>query len=215
MKFITYSHPLFDNTFTLAHNDHEAVIIDPCFDCREMIDDLKKLNITPASIVITHGHFDHIFGVPQIVAEYPDIRIWMHKGDDDLYKNINEVMKKHGFDLQTGDMKDYTPFPESNEFTAAKDITVKAIPVPGHTPGSCFIILYENDKPAALFTGDVVYAEGGCGFWEHSDDQKKHNVEMQKFFSLDLPEDLPMFAGHGKTSVYGKEKAIPRTVPGQ
>ena len=56
----------------------EAFIIDPA--TPEVLDALKKHDLKPKAILLTHGHGDHIGGVQDIVDAY-QVPVYIHKGD--------------------------------------------------------------------------------------------------------------------------------------
>ena len=56
----------------------EAFIIDPA--TPEVLDALKKHDLKPKAILLTHGHGDHIGGVQDIVNAH-HVPVYVHKGD--------------------------------------------------------------------------------------------------------------------------------------
>ena len=37
---------------------------------------LKEKGLTVAGVIITHGHFDHIYGLPSLVEQFPDCKVY-------------------------------------------------------------------------------------------------------------------------------------------
>ena len=69
----------------------EAFIIDPA--TAEVLDALKKHDLKPKAIVLTHGHGDHIGGIQEIVNTY-HVPVYIHKGDVP-YLSDPELNRRH------------------------------------------------------------------------------------------------------------------------
>ena len=54
------------NTYILS-NDREAVVIDPGYEADTILDALQGRQLQ--AILLTHGHFDHVGAVKELVAE--------------------------------------------------------------------------------------------------------------------------------------------------
>lgn len=64
-------------TSTLITGDSEAVLVDTQFredDVAEVIRRIDASGKTLTTIFVTHGHFDHYFGLQRLLARYPDAR---------------------------------------------------------------------------------------------------------------------------------------------
>ncbi len=60
------------NCFVLAARAGDgAVVVDPGQDAVEPLNEqLAKHRLTPAAVLLTHGHFDHVLSAAQICAEH-------------------------------------------------------------------------------------------------------------------------------------------------
>ena len=65
------------NTYILS-NDTEAAVIDPGYEPDIILDALEGRELK--AILLTHGHFDHVGAVKDLVAE-TDCKVYIHEGD--------------------------------------------------------------------------------------------------------------------------------------
>lgn len=94
-------------------------------------------------------------------------------------------------------------------FTLGK-IKIKTLHTPGHTPEStCYLLIDENDKPHAVFTGDTLFV-GDVGRPDLLDGKMtKEELASMLYDSLNskiktLPDDVIVYPAHGPGSACGK-----------
>ena len=56
-------------------------IVDPGQDASDILAFLKERALSPRAILLTHGHFDHIGGIPGLLATFPDLPVYAHPFD--------------------------------------------------------------------------------------------------------------------------------------
>lgn len=176
-----------------------TLIIDPGDDADYISRIIKDRGYQPVQIIATHGHFDHILGIAELKLAY-NIPFCLHKKDQFLIKNMAQSAK-HFLSVDAG------PSPEIDIYlTGKKNITIgksnlEIIETPGHTTGS--VCLYLR-KEKLLFTGDLLFADGGVGRTDFSyssyDNLRK---SLQKIFRL--PDDVVIYPGHGPSSTLKNE----------
>jgi len=114
-----------------------AAIVDPG-DARPVLRALEDENLTPAAIIITHHHGDHIGGVRALLAEYPELPVF-----GPAHERVPNLTKR---------------LVEGDRITVPKiGARFQVLDVPGHTAGH---IAYFGE--GALFCGDTLFAVG-CG----------------------------------------------------
>ena len=188
------------NCVILWEDPAAAWIVDPGAEPEAILAFLKAKGLTPALILFTHGHFDHIGAVDGLLARYPNLPV--HVGPNDVpmighpqnaWPPDYEVVKKPATlvaDLEDGAM------------LTAGGLTAQVIATPGHTPGGV-CVLFAAQK--LLLTGDTLFA-GSCGRTDFpGGDRRQLGASLQRLAALD-PE-LTVVPGHGMPTTIAREVA--------
>jgi len=157
-----------DNYIWLLESNEEVSVVDPG-DAKPVLDYLNKTNKNLKDILITHHHFDHTAGVPEL----ENIISGSIYGPQNSYKLIQEEVTQ-GHTL------------------SSLDIKFEVIEVPGHTLDH---IAFYNEENNILFCGDTLFA-GGCGrVFEGTFDQMFESLNKLK----QLPDSTQIYCGHEYT----------------
>ena len=119
-------------------------------------DNAVRLGMDPKSAefaILSHGHYDHVMGVSQLVRE-TGAPVYIHKKDQWLL-SCDDV-------LRYGTREAYSPprveaFLEDGMVLPLGNLSIKVLHTPGHTAGCC-VFLCED----AMFSGDTLFQEC-CG----------------------------------------------------
>lgn len=169
-------------------SEGEAAIIDPIRETEPYTSLAKKRNATIKFIFETHFHADFV------------------SGHIDLAKKVNAPIV-YGPQAHT-DYKVYNAA-DGEEFKLGK-LTIKVLHTPGHTPeSSCYLLLDENKKPYAVFTGDTLFV-GDVGRPDLLDGvMTREELASMLYDSLNnkiktLPNETIVYPAHGPGSACGK-----------
>lgn len=181
----------------------EAVIVDPgAADSREMFelrDFIIHSGLKPAAILLTHGHFDHIYGVRELQDEF-SIPAFISREDEKVIERYKSFPPRFGMPVPDTDFRrSYVSEKESLEIGPFR---FEVIETPGHSPGS---VCYYDREDGILFTGDTLFA-GTIGRTDlvFSDYDKEIVSIMEKLMVLD--GDVVIYPGHGTFSDIGRER---------
>lgn len=192
------------NCYILWNEDREAIVIDQgCyFEEEKQIfkQYITKHRLTVKLLLNTHLHLDHIFGNSFMLKEY-GVKSNAHKEDEFWLENAPQQSRMFGFnyDEKTAPLEKYL---YEGDIVGIKDIELKAIHVPGHSPGS---LVYYCEKEGCMFSGDVLF-QGSIGRADLKGgnfDELKENI-CSKLFTL--PEETIVYPGHGPSTSIGEEK---------
>ena len=196
LKLITLPTGAFDANCHIAWNETDrALLIDPGADADDILRTLAKNKLTPAGILCTHGHCDHISAVGEILAQFPNLPVVMAEQDVVwAFTPLNSIPPY--YDAPTS-----KPATLRNTVFAAGTLNFTLLPTPGHSPGSvCFVS--ESDR--AIFTGDTLF-DGSIG---RTDLPGGDMATMRRSLSrlLTLPDDYAVHPGHGDSTTIGAQR---------
>jgi hydroxyacylglutathione hydrolase len=195
--------PFGENTY-IAHFDgrDECIVIDPGFEPEAIIDYLAEHSLTPAAIVCTHGHSDHIAGNGAMKERWPACPLLI--GEGDAKKLTNPVTNlSAGFGFRVMSPPADRTLREGERFDAA-GIELDVYETPGHSIGH-IVLVCKQAKPWQVFGGDVLFNAGvGRTDFPDGDFATLAKSIHEKLFTL--PDDTIVLPGHGPTTTVGREK---------
>ena len=192
-----------ENTF-VAHLDdrQDCLVIDPGLEPGKIVDYLKKNDLTPAAILITHGHGDHIAGNATLKQRWPECRIVIGRADAPKLLDPNLNLSADFGIPSVSPPADVLVDDGSQLSEAGIDLEVLAIP--GHSVGHVVYVIRKQD-PMLVFVGDVIFA-GSVGRSDFFDGDFKQLATGIRTKLYTLPESAVLLSGHGPSTTVGREK---------
>ena len=160
-------------------------VIDPGYEAPTILREVAHLGLEVEAILLTHGHFDHVGAVKDMVAE-TDCDVYICDGDLSLPPMFTNGKLYYSHTYAEGDVL----------HLAGLEITV--LHTPGHTPGSVCLVC-EN----MMFSGDTLF-EGACGRTDIGGSWPQIQVSLARLAGLDT--DYIVYPGHGGSTTLAMEK---------
>lgn len=168
----------------------EAAIIDPLRETQPYLERIEKDGVKLKYIFETHFHADFVSG---------HVDLSKKTGAPIIYGPT----AKPEFDAIIA---------EDNQLFELGNVKIKVLHTPGHTlESSCFLLIGENGKETALFSGDTLFL-GDVGRPDLA--QKAANLTQEQLAGLlydslytkilPLPDDVTVYPAHGAGSACGK-----------
>lgn len=184
--------------FLYREGSGEVIFADPADRGADIYEALNKKGLAVEAILLTHGHFDHIWGAERL-RELSGAKIYALDAEQpvcrDAYVNVS---------AQAGRKATIEPdewLTDGQKITFA-GISLEVIATPGHTAGSC---CYYVPEAGFLIAGDTLF-EGSVGrtdFPTGSMSRLVHSIKEKLFL---LPGETKVYPGHGEATSIEEEK---------
>ena len=176
----------------------QAFIVDPGDSPEPIMKYVDGEGLTVEAVLLTHGHFDHIYGVEALCKKY-DATLYAHEDEVEVLKDpVKNVSSMIGRVIR---IDSATPVKDGQVLNIA-GFDMKVLHTPGHTKGSC---CYYCEKTKMLFSGDTLF-EGSVGRTDFPTGSSSTIVKSICTKLAVLPDDVIVLSGHGGETSIGYEK---------
>lgn len=200
-KFIV--NPLRENSYLLYDETGESIILDAGFfyeeEFTELEDFIREKQLTPKMLINTHCHFDHLFGIEALKEKY-NLKFLCHREDEFLIERSADQAAMFGFSMNSVSKPD--GFLEEGSEVVFGNSQLKAIHVPGHSPGH---LVFHSAEEKFIMAGDVLFY-GSIGRTDLPGGSYSGLIENIKHKLLVLPPETTVYSGHGPETTIGFEK---------
>jgi hydroxyacylglutathione hydrolase len=198
----------------------ECVVVDPGKDATDGVADIvREHRLKPVSILLTHGHIDHVWCVVPVAGTY-DATAWLHPSDRHLLTDPMAGISPESASMMLG--AGYS-FAEPDDVAELSDgqclelagLTFEVDHTPGHTEGSVTFRTPWASTPSngggpdvseVMFAGDLLFA-GSIGRSDLPGGDHATMMETLRSKVLTLPDDIVVLPGHGEQTSIGRERA--------
>jgi hydroxyacylglutathione hydrolase len=168
----------------VAPQSQQGILIDAGDQAEDILRWIGGVQLT--YILITHGHDDHV-GALEVVRRAVNAPVGIHPADAEAFGLQADFPLLPGTGFQMGDDR------------------IEAEHVPGHTPGSMALRLFEAGRVSRAIVGDAIFP-GGPGHTETPQDLV-NSLESLARTVFAWPDETILYPGHGGPTTVGAERA--------
>jgi hydroxyacylglutathione hydrolase len=191
----------------------ECVVIDPGKDATAGVADLvREHRLKPVSVLLTHGHVDHMWCVAPVAGAY-DATAWIHPKDRHLLRDPMAGLSRETSQMLLGGNYTWAEPDDVRELTDNQVLELAGLEfvvdhTPGHTEGSVtFRSPYdEQDVSEVMFSGDLLF-QGSIGRTDLPGGDHPTMLRSLTTKVLTLADDIVVLPGHGEQTTIGRERA--------
>ena len=199
------------NCYVLAPGEGQrCVIVDPGQDAVGGLEQqLAEHRLTPAGVLLTHGHFDHVYSAEQVCRSY-GVPAWIHPDDRYMLTDPAAGIGPMGKQL-LGDLSAWPAPPEVREIADGDVLDVAGLRFevthsPGHTGGSVLFGAGTDEGGRLVLAGDTLFA-GAIGRTDMPGGDHGQMLRTLAECVLPMDDEVVVLPGHGPTTTIGRERA--------
>ena len=197
----------------------EAALVDVGDAIDTLLQYIEENDLDVKYILCTHGHYDHVIGVPDILDKFPEAKTVIHKLDYDdmlvqgewVLENMDpEFIEWMRSEPETNKFFEWDPTTfgepdiliEEGQELQLGNFTIKVIHSPGHSPGSvCYLV------DGKLLSGDVLFYRT-VGRTDVQNSSREDQIRsVQRLYEI-LPDSTLVYPGHMQFTDILSEKTL-------
>ncbi len=196
-----YTGPLSVNCYVVTdEKTKKTFMIDPGGHNIDMVNYIKNNNLELEYIILTHGHGDHMGGIPDMRKEFPGVKLIACVHEKELLEDARLNMSAMVYGYPVAFSADR--YVSDGETLKVGELELKFLHTPGHSPGGMCIAVKDED---VVFSGDTLFEQSiGRTDFPGSSYQAIVKSIREKLFVL--PDETNVLPGHMGPTTIGFEK---------
>lgn len=176
----------------------EVIVFDPADRGGDIYHAITEKGFKIGAILLTHGHFDHIWGAEELRSK-SGARIYAYEKEQPMCESSNLNLSAQMGRACTIKVDCYR---KDGEKIRVGNLKCRLLATPGHTAGSCCYYFEEDGK---LFSGDTLFCQS-VGRTDFPTGSMSEIVRSVKEKLMVLPDEVKVYPGHGDTTTIGFER---------
>ena len=192
--------PVYTNCYIVnKEGSASCLVVDPGDEGEKIASYIKKKNLSCEGILLTHGHFDHITGVSELISLVGG-KVYACEKERELL--MDPQLNASALTGQEVALEPEILLRDDQHFEAA-GLAFRVIHTPGHTKGGC---CYYSEEEKILFSGDTIFMES-IGRTDLPTGNGRELLDSVRNKVLTLPDDVKIYPGHGPETNVAYEAA--------
>jgi glyoxylase-like metal-dependent hydrolase (beta-lactamase superfamily II) len=196
--------PVSENTYVIYNENKQAIIIDPgCYTTNEenqLQQFITENELMVEQLLLTHCHFDHVFGVQWVVNNYK-VLPQMHPAEEVLLNYAQAAAERWQIPFDNWYKGSFISINEPATIVLGKHELI-VLHTPGHSPGS---LSFYSANSGFVLSGDVLFLNsvGRTDLPLCNHDELIQSIQHKLY---KLPNETVVYSGHGLKTTIGYEK---------
>lgn len=190
---------LFTSKTYIIHRDgnENAWLVD-IGDIEPVVSYLSEKNLRPEGVFLTHGHFDHLYGINNFIEKYPNCKVYATPFCIECLASPKLNMSKYHESPVSYDGDNVIALHEGKEICLFDtEPAMHVYETPGHNPG-CMTMVFGN----MIFTGDSFIPQIKVVTNVPGGDKIKAQESLERILQLSINKTI--YPGHGEVFKFGE-----------
>ena len=203
------------NCYVVAVGPGEpCLIVDPGQESIDRVHDVvREHKLTPAAVLLTHGHIDHVWSVAPVSRDF-EIPAFIHAAD--RYRLVDpagstmvaareQLLAMTKDSLELTEPSDVRLLPDEGADVEIAGIRVGVRHAPGHTEGSVVFQVPRESEANVLLSGDVLF-QGSIGRTDLPGGDFGAMEKSLRDVIWPMADEVVVLPGHGPQTTIGAER---------
>ena len=159
-------------------------------DVEPVVSFLKEKNLTVEGVLLTHAHFDHIYGLEALVEYYPECKVYVTEyAKEALASDKLNMSRYHGTPINYHGNNVFAVHEGESIRIFEGEPPVAFYETPGHNPGCLTMVMGD-----IIFTGDAFIPGVGVNTRLPRADKEQSKLSLERI--LKLAKGKRLLSGH-------------------